>query len=74
MTQGIIVYQDRAGYRAITRITHDPVATAVSAAEAIQAAVDATGGKGGQVSIEQGRYPLAQPIRLRNRVRLSGAG
>jgi len=74
MNQGIIIYAAHDQYKAITRITHDPVATSASAAEAIQTAVDATGDEGGQVFIEQGRYPLAEPIRLHNRVRLCGAG
>jgi hypothetical protein len=74
MNQGIIVYTHQGEYRVITRIAHDSIATSASAAEAIQAAVDACGDEGGQVLIEQGRYPLARPIRLRSRVRLSGAG
>ena len=74
MSQGIIVFFDQGLYRAITRITHETIFASPQAAETIQAAVDATGGEGGQVFIEQGRYPIAKPIRLRNRVKLSGAG
>jgi hypothetical protein len=33
-----------------------------------------SGEEGGQVFIEQGRYPLARPVRLRHRVQLRGAG
>jgi len=74
MNQGITVYSDAGTFRAITRITHETIHTSSAADATIQAAVDATGGEGGQVFIEQGRYPIAWPIRLRNRVKLSGAG
>jgi hypothetical protein len=74
MNQGIIVYAHQGEYRAITRITHETICASAQASEAIQAAVDATDDAGGQVFIEQGRYPIAQPIRLRSRVKLSGAG
>lgn len=74
MNQGIIIYADRDQYKAITRITHETLYASSQATAVIQAAVDATGDDGGQVFIEQGRYPLAQPIRLCSRVKLSGAG
>jgi hypothetical protein len=74
MNQGIMVFGDGTEYRAVTRITHEPVAASASATETIQAAIYAMGDDGGQVFIEQGRYPLDEPVRLRNRVRLSGAG
>ncbi len=74
MNQGIIVYADQGQYKAITRITHDTIFVSSAADKTIQAAVDATGDAGGQAFIEQGRYPIARPIRLRHRVRLSGAG
>ena len=74
MNQGIIVYSDAGVFRAITHITHETIHTSSVAGATIQAAVDATGDEGGQVFIEQGRYPLTRPIRLRSRVKLSGAG
>jgi hypothetical protein len=74
MSQGIIIYAERDLYKAITRVTHEVILSSHQAGEAIQAAVDAAGEVGGQVFIEPGRYPLAQPIRLRHRMRLSGAG
>ncbi|MBM4457068.1 MAG: hypothetical protein FJ011_04755 [Chloroflexi bacterium] len=74
MNQGIIVFSHNGSYKAITRITHETIFASAQAGEVIQAAVDAMDEAGGQVFIEQGRYPLAQPIRLRGRVRLSGAG
>jgi hypothetical protein len=74
MSQGIIVYPEHGIYKALTRITHEIVFSSSQAAETVQAAVEATGEEGGQVFIEQGRYPISMPIRLRDRVRLSGAG
>jgi len=74
MNQGVIVYSDAGIFHAITRITHQTIHSSAVADETIQAAIDVAGDVGGQVFIEQGRYPIGRPIRLRSRVKLSGAG
>lgn len=74
MNQGIFVFIDDGTYRAITRMTRDTIASSSDAAEVIQKALDLAGEQGGQVFVEQGAYPLARPVHLHHRVRLTGTG
>jgi hypothetical protein len=74
LAQGLLVFEDEGIYRVVTRITHENRFSSPVAGEAIQHALDALPAEGGAVFVEQGRYPLAAPLRLRSHTRLQGAG
>jgi len=73
-SQGWVVFQAGKSYHVQGEITRKTVKKTESAAEAIQYAIDAFGGKGGEVRLLVGDYPIAKPVSLRNEVRLRGSG
>ena len=72
--QNLLIRQVRSEFQVVGEIGHETLFASSQAHLAIQAAIDALAGTGGQVKLGPGTYPLAAEVKLANDIHLRGSG
>jgi len=72
--QGYAVYREGETFRARGQVDQTEIGSSGRAWQTIQLAIDSLGDTGGEVALQSGRFPLTQPVRLRDNVWLHGSG